>query len=470
MTRTVEVPIWALALLCGFATATFASHFLFPSVRWILRRQAERLVAQLNVKLSRPIQPFKLARRTDTVARLVHDPQVARAIADHARERGEPEEVAFETARRYAREIVPSFSAILYFGVAARLARRLSRGLYRVRVIGRDQAFADLDPAATVVFVMNHRSNMDYVLVTWLMAGRTPLSYAVGEWARGWPLRPLIRAMGGFFVRRRDLNPLYRKVLARYVQIATAAGVTQAVFPEGRLSRDGALQRPKLGILSYILDGHDPETDPDVVFVPVALNYERVIEDRRLTAADDRPGQFRLTPWQVVRYVARHLQLRARGRFEGFGRAAVTFGAPLSLAAHRAEGHPDPAEALGEDLLARIAAALPVLPLPVVAEALAAGSRSRRVIEAHLAARSEGLRETIGGTMPDPRALADEALRVLELRGLADVRGDRVAPTAEGEAIVRFYARTVPPRPATAAPAADRSGPLDVERAVPSGG
>ena len=97
--------------------------------------------------------------------------------------------------------------------------------------------------------------------------------------------------MGGYFIRRKfrrkaKSGGLYRKVLARYVQMATEGGVTQAVFPEGGLSLNGAMASPRLGILSYIVDGFDPE-GRDVVFVPVALNYDRVLEDRFLVAADN---------------------------------------------------------------------------------------------------------------------------------------------------------------------------------------
>jgi glycerol-3-phosphate O-acyltransferase len=73
----------------------------------------------------------------------------------------------------------------------------------------------NIDPDSTVVFVMNHRSNMDYVLISYLAAERVTLSFAVGEWARVFPLDMLIRAMGAFFVRRGSQNPLYRKVLER---------------------------------------------------------------------------------------------------------------------------------------------------------------------------------------------------------------------------------------------------------------
>ena len=229
MFNTVELPVWALVLMGLLATVTAASHFLFPSVRWFFRRRAERVVARLNAKLARPIQPFKLARRHDMIQNVLYDPDVIRAVNAYADEMGVPDNVAFETAQRYAREIVPSFSATVYFGLGIRLAKFISRSLYRVRVVNpRSEAMAKIDPDATVVYIMNHRSNMDYVLVTYLAARDSALSYAVGEWARVWPLRPLIKMMGGYFIRRKSLNPLYRRVLARYVQLSTKEGVAQA--------------------------------------------------------------------------------------------------------------------------------------------------------------------------------------------------------------------------------------------------
>ncbi|NBR91152.1 MAG: glycerol-3-phosphate acyltransferase, partial [Rhodobacteraceae bacterium] len=258
MMRSVEMPVWILVLLVGFAAVTFASHFLFPSVRWYFRRRAERVVARLNERLQTPIQPFKLARRYDMVQRLKYDSDVLRAVAEHAAAEGVPEAVAHQRAERYAREIVPSFSTFTYFGFAVRFARWLAGLFYDVRVGRLDPGLAQVDREAAVVFVMNHRSNMDYVLVTLLAAERTALSYAVGEWARVWPLSKLIKAMGAYFIRRKSRDALYRKVLARYIRMATDAGVTQAVFPEGGLSRTGEIGRPKLGLLSYILDGFRP--------------------------------------------------------------------------------------------------------------------------------------------------------------------------------------------------------------------
>ena len=94
------------------------------------------------------------------------------------------------------REIVPAFSAYAYFRIGTRIARWVSQVLYRVRIgVRNDDALAAVDPASSVIFVINHRSNMDYVLVTYVAATSSALSYAVGEWANIWGLSGLMFAL-----------------------------------------------------------------------------------------------------------------------------------------------------------------------------------------------------------------------------------------------------------------------------------
>jgi glycerol-3-phosphate O-acyltransferase len=126
---------------------------------------------------------------------------------------------------------------------------------------------------------MNHRSNVDYMLVAYLASKQTTLSYAAGEWAKVFLLQSLIRAMGVFFVRRDSGNPLYRRVLERYVHMASRERVCQAVFQEGGLTKTGALAPPKLGFLDNMLRGYDVDKDRDIIFIPVGINYDKVIED-----------------------------------------------------------------------------------------------------------------------------------------------------------------------------------------------
>jgi len=441
MFDTVAIPVWLLTLILLFAAVTFATHFLNPTVRWFFRARAERVVARLNQRLEVPIQPFKLARRHDTILRLIYDPAVTRAVADHARATGLREDAAFALAEKYAREIVPSFSASAYFGFAIRVARWLSNSLFHVRVQqGRDDMLRGVDPAATLVFVMNHRSNMDYVLVTWLASNRGALSYAVGEWARVWPLSVLFRAMGAYFIRRNARTPLYRRVLARYVQMATEAGVTQAIFPEGGLSLTGEVGPARLGLLSYIVAaGKRP-----VVFVPVALNYDQVLEDRILIdAAAQGERRFRGSMFSNAMFVLHWLGRRITGKGHRFGHAAVAFGAPVKLQQEVGDSDTGRITALAETLMDRLRANVPVLPVPLACLALHRADGplrepALRALMAALAARMQahsGLMCQLDG--------GEDPLTTLRLRGVLQDTALGFAVVPGQESLVAFYAASI---------------------------
>ena len=88
-------------------------------------------------------------------------------------------------AQRYAREIVPAFNAYMYFRVGYWIGKKLSQALYRVRIGYTDDAgLAAIPEHATVVFVMNHRSNMDYIIAVVPRrpsAPRCPMPWANGR-------------------------------------------------------------------------------------------------------------------------------------------------------------------------------------------------------------------------------------------------------------------------------------------------
>ncbi len=434
------MPLWALLLLLAFAAVTFASHFLFPSVRWFFRRRLERAVARLNTRLTRPIEPFKLAQRNDMIQRLVYDPDVTQAIVDYAAKHKVREDVAFEKARRYAREIVPSFSAFAYFSLGTRLANWLANLLYDVRTSPQNSAIIEgIDKDATMIFIMNHRSNMDYVLVTTLAAQSSALSYAVGEWARVWPLSRLIKAMGAYFIRRRARGGLYRTVLARYVQMATTGGVTQAIFPEGGLTVDGIVKPAKLGLLSYLVEGWKPG-GRDVVFVPIAINYDRVLEDRVLLAAAARGDRrFHARASVILRSILRMMWQRLRGSFVRFGTASVVFAQPIRLSDYG----PAPRLAdLGRDLMGRIEAAMPVLYVPMVARLLlhSNGPLDNTALVAQVGQILQG----IDGQAPgDVAAEVARACAALATRDAIVERANGWHMTPEGAPLLRYYANSI---------------------------
>ncbi len=380
MSSSITLPFWFVLLLALVSSLWLLQHFLLPSAKWFFRRRANRVIDEVNNKLALRIPSFKLTRREVLIDRLTYHDRVISMIDELANERDMPRDALMRDVQIYAREIVPAFNAILYFKAAYWLAKRLVHGLYRVRLgFADDTALADLPESSSVVFVMNHRSNMDYILATYLAAERTALSYAVGEWARIWPLQQLIRAMGGYFVRRDSGDPLYRRVLEVYVQMAAEGGVPQAIFPEGKLSRDGKLAPPRMGLLGYLVRGFDPNTEKDIVFIPVGINYDRVLEDRSLLRyAQKLPKQSLLyTMRKSGSFIFKNVWQAITGKRYRYGYACVNFGEPVSLTdwiASKHGGHADgqlpvlqDVEPLADDLMQRIGNITPVLPVALVA-------------------------------------------------------------------------------------------------------
>jgi glycerol-3-phosphate O-acyltransferase len=286
---------------------------------------------------------------------------------------------------------------------------------------------------------------MDYVLITWLAAERSALAYAVGEWARVWPLSALIRASGAYFIRRKTRKTLYRRVLARYVQITTEEGITQGVFPEGGLSLNGRVGAAKMGLLSYIVSGYDAARR-DVVFLPVGLAYDRVLEDAVLTRAGESKGRkFEGRKRAILRFVVEFAVQRLRRAAPPYGTAAAGFGAPISLKAFFAERPGAAVEDLGAHLMAEIERAVPVVPVPLVAACLRAGAADRAALLQRLGQMRARLRD-LGADLHLPVedvATLEAGLALLIRRG---VIGPDLALRPDQDQLLAFYAAPVEQR------------------------
>lgn len=269
---------------------------------------------------------------------------------------------------------------------------------------------------------------------------------------------------GGYFVRRDSSNPLYRKVLARYVHMATASGVAQAVFPEGGLTRDGSLRPPKLGILSYAVSGFDPQGPRDIVFVPVGLNYDRVLEDRVQVAAAATPQgkrpRFAFNPLVLMDFLARSLWLRLRGRWYRFGYACVSFGQPMSLREYVRDRALDfrslssdqrfaEIERLGRRLMQEVGRVVPALPVSLVSTALlASGDRGLSSLELKGAVFELTQRLAAAGAhvhipRSDQEYAVEVGLRMLMLRHLVELNDGVYRPNPREHALLAYYANAI---------------------------
>ena len=464
MENTITLPLWIFSLLILTALLLVLDRILLPGFRWYLRRRVNRIIEEVNTRLDIEIRPFQLTRKQALVDQLVFDDKVAEAIKQYADEHAMPKEVVQAKVARYANEIAPSFNAYVYFRFGYWLAKSIGRMLYRVRVgFYDDDQLKNISSDASVVFVMNHRSNLDYILVSFLAAEKTALSYAVGEWARIWPLQTLIKSMGAFFVRRNSGNALYRRVLERYINLATRAGVCQAVFLEGGLTRDGKLRQPKQGFLDYMLRDYHADIDRDVVFVPVGINYDRVIEDVSLVRKFD-PGASKKSLWFVLkttsRFLIKTLFMNRDKRWLRFGYASVNFGSPVSMRLYSKQNNIDLSQMnqttrfdhvqkLSHRLMQDIADVVPVLPVAMMSEiVLEHQSEWLSELDLKTAASQRITQLEEKGAPIDMQANALEgvlsaALVTLEGRGFIEVKENLLRAKPEALDFLRYYANSI---------------------------
>jgi glycerol-3-phosphate O-acyltransferase len=380
---------------------------------------------------------------------------------------GLPEAAVRRRVNAYLDEMIPHFNVLSYYKLGYNLAKIFVNLLYKVSVDYQDEAALTRIPRHDiVVYLMNHRSNADYVVVAYVLAHGVHVSYAVGEWARAWPLEYVFKSFGAYFIRRRFREPLYHAVLERYVQLITRNGVTQGIFPEGGLTRDGRLRPPKLGLLDYICRTLlDPGFTPDIWFVPVAINYDRVLEDRvlirELLAEHDRPGGGRLAQLATVAsYLASNTARLLTGRLKRYGRAAVNFGTPLSLRgwlrtapegvlAWPKERRLPELERLAREVLQRIGAVLPVTPVPLAAAALLSFDQTvvpRRAVLERMDELRDRLHDVNGKVVRGDARIGDvwdRAWRMLRMRRLVVAEGDSLVVLPRGRPLLEYYANSI---------------------------
>ena len=432
----------------------------------LIRGYFDRLALRAVHRAGARVDRYKLARRSFVREQLIADSVVREAVARHAAEQSTTKAEAWGIVERYIDEIVPFFNIIAYYHLGYRAAGWLLNLFYKVSVEYEDRARQDgLQRDAVVVYLMNHRSNADYVLVSYALAGDVAISYAVGEWARAFPLEHLFKAFGSYFVRRRYREPLYHTVLERYVQLITRQGVTQGIFLEGGLTRDGKLRPPKIGLLDYVLGiARDPAYRSRLYVVPVAVNYDRVIEDRSLLrelgAAD---GGMRASRVTQMREVAHYLWWNAARlvmrRWKRYGRAAVTVGAPIPLASwfdREAELFEMPrtarlgrVQALCDELMVHIGQLVPVTPVPLACAAIQSVDRDfipRALLLERMAEMRAELVELNGRVIRADRDVAEtweRAWRMLRMRRILLETGDGYTLLPRNRELVRYYANSI---------------------------
>jgi glycerol-3-phosphate O-acyltransferase len=226
-----------------------------------------------------------------------------------------------------------------------------------------------------VVFLPSHKSNLDHgVLQTILHQNGLPPNHTAGGINMNFfPLGPLVRRSGIFFIRRsfKD-DEVYKLVLRHYIDYLISKRFPLEWYIEGGRSRSGKLLPPRFGLLAYVVDAYRRGHSEDVYLVPVSICYDQisdvsdyVAEQQGGTKESEGFGWF-------IRFV------RRLGR--RYGRINVRFGEPVSLAASldppNPDAPPDPDEMnvelqkLAFEVCVRINRATPITPISLVCLAL----------------------------------------------------------------------------------------------------
>lgn len=146
------------------------------------------------------------------------------------------------------------------------------KDIARLRALSRDGA---------LIFLPSHKSHVDYLVISYQL---NALDMAVPMIAAGdnldfFPMGPLFRRSGAFFIRRSFKGDrLYAAIVDSYIRRLIRDGFPLELYLEGGRSRTGKLLSPKLGLLSMIVDATLAESQRKVFFVPVSIGYERIIE------------------------------------------------------------------------------------------------------------------------------------------------------------------------------------------------
>lgn len=271
-----------------------------------------------------------LSQRTQMITSLLAEPQVRAAVRETAESEGVSAGKIRMRAADYAREIAANHSNIAV-GFMLRVLSWLWNRLYEgvdVRHLARlRQATHDY---REVIYLPSHRSHMDYLLVSYILyrEGLALPQIAAGINLNFWPVGPLLRRCGAFYLRRSFKgNPLYTAVFRAYVDVIVHRGQPMKFYPEGGRSRSGRLMEPKTGMLSMAVSSALTHADLNVAVVPVYIGYDRVME------VNSYFGELRGTKDKKKESVGGLIRSSRRILKQKYGRVYVSFGEPIDLKA-----------------------------------------------------------------------------------------------------------------------------------------
>jgi glycerol-3-phosphate O-acyltransferase len=258
---------------------------------------------------------------------VLRSPKLQKVIADMAGEGAKERTVITARARAMLRELQAELDMNAIAALARVVAPAQARMFSAVEVDEAGiEALRERAKEGALVILPSHKSHMDYVMLAWVFYERKlPLPLiAAGDNLNFFPVGPLLRRAGAFFIRRTfGGDRLYSAVVDAYVRRTIRDGAALEFFLEGGRSRTGKLLPPRLGLLSLVVDAVLGVSTRTTWFCPVSIGYERFVEEKalvhELTGGEKQK--------ENMRGLMRSVDI-VKGRY---GRLTMQFGKPLTL-------------------------------------------------------------------------------------------------------------------------------------------
>ena len=381
-----------------------------------------RLLAQLNRHQTSIVGPVVKSREELKESILTYE-RLRQFMKEYAEAKAVPIYDIRKKAAGYLDEIAANQSMVMIriFEIAVRwLLNTMFEGL-TLDQKGLDRA-KHLSQKAPLILVPCHKSHIDYLILSYVLFRNNmhcPL-IAAGKNLSFWPVGPLFRSGGAFFIRRTFKGrQLYSRVFAEYVYRVLQDGNNLEFFIEGGRSRTGKMILPKLGLLSIIIDAFKNGACDDLILAPVYIGYDRVLEESAYLHELEGGTKEAENLKQVIK-ARRFLKKR-------YGRVYIKFHEPISFRDFLdrmdtpLESVPKAAEAalirnLGHRVISAINRVSVVTPHAVVAGALL-NTAKKRISHEHLAFHIDTYMkylERLGATLTDTLMLdADRAIQMV---------------------------------------------------------
>ncbi|MBI3540900.1 MAG: 1-acyl-sn-glycerol-3-phosphate acyltransferase [Deltaproteobacteria bacterium] len=339
------------------------------SLRTLIKNLLQATQATIRSRI-RHIPQALPKRRHEIIGDILERATHQDTLHELSRESGIPLDHLEETFQRYLREIaadlnymtVPFWELLVtwVFGAIYEGYEVDRASLDKIREINRQRP---------IIFAANHRSHMDYLLISYILyRHHIPMPHVcAGANLSFWPMGWLFRKGGGFFIRRSyDGNKLYAYAVQAYIEELLRDRANVEFFIEGTRSRTGKLLPPRMGILSAIVQATINGAADDLLIVPTAVTYESVLEEKSYLQEQSGGVKKNESLWDLFR-LQKYLRRRK-------GKVYIEFGEPISLQEFADQDFQDKKKEKIEDLAFEITyginKATVVTPASLVATAL----------------------------------------------------------------------------------------------------